>query len=67
MDVQLVAAVINARVAVFNATLAGMVAANEERLSQSLSPVYGEEAFIRLIDNSDIHHNAIYTFIQGSY
>lgn len=66
MDVQLIAAIIDARVAVFNATLAGMLATNALCSRSGQDPTYGEADFLRLIDNSDIHHNALFTFIRDN-
>ena len=53
------AAYVSAQAVAANIEALAMLAANRDREAQALSPAYGEEAFIRLIDDYDLHHNSI--------
>ncbi len=64
MDDALIAAVLSARVAEVNVRLEGMKAENLERLRIGAALAYGENAFLALIEEVGVHHNAIHTTIQ---
>lgn len=65
MSEQLAAAIINARVGVAQARIAGMVAENQHRLSLGHSIAYDEGAFVRVIDEEQIGHNAVWEAIHA--
>lgn len=64
MEDVLIAAILNSRVAETHCRLEAMRTTNLERLAKGKAIAYGEEAFNKLVDETGIHHNAIWTLIQ---
>lgn len=57
-------AYINAQILCAQAELAGMIAANQERLNEDLSLAYTEENFDALGEKYGLHHNEILSFFM---
>jgi len=56
---------INARVAMLNAEIAGMVAENMQRAAIGDSMAYTEASFTRLMDSyGDLYHNALIDYFR---
>ena len=56
------AAYIMAQAAVLNATVAGMTAENEDRISRGLTIAFDEAAFVAVVNDSGCHHNTVVAF-----
>lgn len=59
------AAYVSSQTACALITAFGMVAENQDRLSQGKTIAYGEEAFNDLINEYGIHHNSVITTFRG--
>jgi len=64
MKEELIAAVLNARVACALIHRAGLQAENEHAVSCGNSIPNGEGEFNRIIEENGIHHNAVFTTIE---
>jgi hypothetical protein len=64
MTAEQTAAFVNAAVARAKIKMAAMQALNDERAQNGFSQAYGEDAFISLIDEEGISHNAIIQLYQ---
>ena len=51
-------------ITMLQATIAGMVAENQWREQQGKGIAYNEEAFVKVVDESSAHHNAICTLFN---
>ena len=65
MNDTLIAAIINARVAEASVKLEAMRAQNLYRLARGENPEYNGEEFSAIIEECDIHYNAVYTLIHS--
>ena len=54
-----------AQAAVLNATIAGMVAENEYRKQCGNQIAYDEICFVKAVESSGLHHNAVVPFLLG--
>ena len=58
------AAIVNARVASCLCEMQAMIAANAERESKGLAPVFGEDAFANLPEKHGIDDNSVFTVFR---
>lgn len=63
MKDELIAAILNCRVAEAHVKLDAARAANLARMGQGMTPAYGEEEIHAIIEECGIHHNAIHALI----